>query len=264
MAGEEPALGPTHLSLYELPGVFNFPPGIVEAASGVVDGGADLSLDSLTATPLQFPRIDAPPRTASAQVRAQCAALSDARVSAAAVFERLKAATSRKLELKAAFEAAEAIESGLIKELEGLTAAQVPTGDDPTLWLPDELMLMVFSFAPVRALWDGTLSRVCRRWHTLATSPQAVARLACDKWHLYAEPKYKNPNPVLPRRVTPDPPFEEGIKSLAVAPNGTVYAIDSGGVVRAWRPFNQVSPHHPQSHQLRSFVLLYLFEIISP
>lgn len=50
-------------------------------------------------------------------------------------------------------------------ELEALVDTPVSGGRDPTLWLPDELMEMIFLVAPFETLWG----RVCERgWHASA------------------------------------------------------------------------------------------------
>ena len=60
-------------------------------------------------------------------------------------------------------------------ELDALVNAPVSGGRDPTLWLPDELMEMIFLKVPFEALWGG-LERVCGRWRRIVRESTLVKR----------------------------------------------------------------------------------------
>eukprot|EP00035_Acanthoeca_spectabilis_P001775 m.82699 g.82699 ORF g.82699 m.82699 type:complete len:342 (-) comp11128_c0_seq1:100-1125(-) len=120
-------------------------------------------------------------------------------------------------------------------------------GEDPTLWLPDELLLLVLLYAPVRALRDGTVARVCRRWRDLVTSRAIVTRLQTDKWWLYSNSDQGDR--LLPRKVRI--PSGRGvcqerkvIRALVVGPTGNVFAWKSwsfSGLLIGWRAFDTVT-----------------------
>ena len=55
-------------------------------------------------------------------------------------------------------------------ELDALVNAPVSGDTDPTLWLPDELMEMIFLMAPFEELWGGVCERVCQRWTQIVLS----------------------------------------------------------------------------------------------
>ena len=53
-------------------------------------------------------------------------------------------------------------------ELDVLISAPVSGGRDPTMWLPDELMEMIFLMMPFEVLWGGVCELVSQRWRQIA------------------------------------------------------------------------------------------------
>lgn len=90
--------------------------------------------------------------------------------------ERQARIERERAEVDAAIEQAEA-------ELEAAVAAPVVGGDDPTLWLPDELLFLVL--AQVGFTKDCTA--VCRRWWRLCHDRRLQNEAWFARWPVYAE-----------------------------------------------------------------------------
>ena len=61
-------------------------------------------------------------------------------------------------------------------ELDVLVNAPVSGGRDPTLWLPDELMEMIFPMEPFDVMWYRVCECVCQRWRRIAQQNSLAKR----------------------------------------------------------------------------------------
>jgi len=59
---------------------------------------------------------------------------------------------------------------GVRMTLDALTNMPVSGGRNPSEWLPDELVIMIFEWLPAEALLRGVCERVCLRWARLMES----------------------------------------------------------------------------------------------
>eukprot|EP00035_Acanthoeca_spectabilis_P024513 m.454133 g.454133 ORF g.454133 m.454133 type:complete len:356 (+) comp20620_c0_seq1:448-1515(+) len=95
--------------------------------------------------------------------------------------------------------------------------------EDRTLWLPDEVMLMVL----IRVVYTGACAQVCRRWRRLVSEPFVKTQRWSLRWGDYAGGRLE------PRRL-PGP--AGAIRSLALSPCGArIYAGDETGTLTVWR-----------------------------
>jgi hypothetical protein len=106
-------------------------------------------------------------------------------------------------------------------ELDALVAAPVPSGEDPTAWLPDELLILIL----LQVGWKRGCEAVCRRWRGLCQDVAVKRQLREGRWEEYAAGR------LAPRRLHS---FCGDVYSLAVGPNGKVYCGSSDGLVRVW------------------------------
>eukprot|EP00035_Acanthoeca_spectabilis_P015403 m.306799 g.306799 ORF g.306799 m.306799 type:complete len:360 (+) comp16354_c0_seq3:221-1300(+) len=97
-------------------------------------------------------------------------------------------------------------------ELEAEVAAPMADGEDPTLWLPDELLLLILEQA---ALMEGTsiFSLVCQRWWRLCQDRRVQEAEWVERWELYAAGKRK------PRSFN----FDASLRQLCAGINDTIY-----------------------------------------
>jgi hypothetical protein len=111
-------------------------------------------------------------------------------------------------------------------ELEAAVAAPASGGRDPTLWLPDELLIVILLLVPFEALWTGQYTAVCRRWRALGESGPVQRRKRKGKWEAYAK------GWIQPRRL-------EGHTNTVTCPTvglgGTIYSGSADCTVRVWR-----------------------------
>jgi hypothetical protein len=114
-------------------------------------------------------------------------------------------------------------------ELDAAVAAPA-SGVDPTLGLPDELLIMVLLLVPFEALWTGRCAGVCRRWWAVAESEPVKRRTRKGKWEAYAK------GWIEPRRLEG---HTDDISCLAIGLDGTIYS-GSGNVVRVWSGGNEI------------------------
>ena len=56
------------------------------------------------------------------------------------------------------------------RELDRAVNAPVSGGRDPTEWLGDEVLVMIFLMLPFQMLRTGAVAQVCQRWATLMKS----------------------------------------------------------------------------------------------
>eukprot|EP00035_Acanthoeca_spectabilis_P001191 m.78384 g.78384 ORF g.78384 m.78384 type:complete len:485 (+) comp10705_c0_seq1:165-1619(+) len=105
-------------------------------------------------------------------------------------------------------------------ELEAVVQAPVPGGEDPTLWIPDEILFLIL----LTVVHVSPCVRVCRRWNALCRDP-AIAKLRwMSRWDLYSMgqqlPKALNrlPNRILnPQIVLAIGGGATGVTTIAVA-----------------------------------------------
>ena len=120
-------------------------------------------------------------------------------------------------------EVATAIEQAEV-ELEAAVAAPVDGGEDPTSWLPDELMILIL-LQVVLFEGCGAVSGVCRRWRRLSQDTAVRAAGWHGKWRLYAEGKLK------PRVLR----GYGAIHALASSPDGSrIYGGSSDETIKVW------------------------------
>jgi outer membrane protein assembly factor BamB len=106
-------------------------------------------------------------------------------------------------------------------ELDALVAAPMPSGEDPTAWLADELLILIL----LQVGWRRGCEAVCRRWRGLCQDVALKRQLREGRWEEYAAGR--------PASRT----FHGGrgiIFSLAVGPNEKVYSGSSDRMVRVW------------------------------
>ena len=111
-------------------------------------------------------------------------------------------------------------------KLDTLVNAPVRGGRDPTLWLPDELMVMIFVVVPFEVLWSGECERVCQRWRRIVREGSLVQRRKREeRWASY------NAGVIKPRVL-------EGhtwqVSSLAVGLDGKIYSGSDDRTIRVW------------------------------
>ena len=111
-------------------------------------------------------------------------------------------------------------------ELDTLVNAPVSGGRDPTLSLPDELMVMIFLNVPFEVLWDGVCERVCQRWRRIVMeSTQVTRRKRDDRWAAY------NARIIKPQRVEG---HTDSVRCLAVGLDGKIYSGSQDKAIRVW------------------------------
>jgi hypothetical protein len=111
-------------------------------------------------------------------------------------------------------------------ELEAAVAAPASGEEDPTLGLPDELLIVILLLLPFEALWKGQCTAVCRRWRALGESGPVQRRRRTGKWEAYAK------GWIQPRRLEG---HTNSILNLAVGIGGTIYSSSIDRTVRVWR-----------------------------
>jgi hypothetical protein len=123
----------------------------------------------------------------------------------------------------------EGVEAEIAKvesELEAAVAAPASGGRDPTLGLPDELLIVILLLLPFETLWKGQYTGVCRRWRALGESGPVQRRKRKGKWEAYAK------GWVQPRRLEG---HTDTVTCLAVGLGGTIYSGSRDRTVRVWR-----------------------------
>jgi WD40 repeat protein len=116
-------------------------------------------------------------------------------------------------------------------ELEAAVAAPASGGQDPTLGLPDELLILILLLVPVKTLWTGRCADVCRRWRALEESGPVQRRKRTGKWEAYAK------GWIQPRRLEGHTDY---ISCLAVGFGGTIYSGSNDCTVRGWSRENEI------------------------
>lgn len=111
------------------------------------------------------------------------------------------------------------------RELDVAIAAPASGGHDPTLELPDELLIGILLVVPFAALWEGRCAQVCRRWRALVESGPLERRKQTGRWEAYAKEWIK------PRTIGS---HDAQVISLAVGPDGSLYSGSRDATVRVW------------------------------
>lgn len=111
-----------------------------------------------------------------------------------------------------------------LAELDAAVNAPVHGNEDPTLWLPNELMILILTHVPLESLWSGACSP-CRRWHQLSRSPEVRRRLRGTRWLAYAK-KWIQPKTLVGHSGS--------VRALAVGLDDKVYTGSDDGTVRVW------------------------------
>eukprot|EP00035_Acanthoeca_spectabilis_P008023 m.147507 g.147507 ORF g.147507 m.147507 type:complete len:412 (+) comp14184_c0_seq1:188-1423(+) len=127
--------------------------------------------------------------------------------------QQIEAATRVRDQMEAEMAAAEA-------ELEAAVQAPVPSGEDPTRWLPDELVITIMLWVG----WSRSVMRVCQRWRALLTTPVVRRQLLRSRWEGYAHGRFK------PKSVAVGP----GVLSIAVSQSGQRYIGTKDGLIHVW------------------------------
>jgi hypothetical protein len=102
-------------------------------------------------------------------------------------------------------------------ELDAAVAAPVACGVDPTVWLADELLILIL----LQVGWGGQCRAVCRRWHRLRNDGAVKRQLREGRWEEYAAGWMEPREPNVHVRDT---------WSLALGPNDRLYSGDFNGV----------------------------------
>ena len=111
-------------------------------------------------------------------------------------------------------------------DLDTLVNAPASGGCDPTLWLPDELMEMIFLNVSFEMLWGGVCARVCQRWRQIVRESTLVKRRKQDeKWMAYEAGLIK------PRVLKGD---THGVRALAAGLDGKIYSGSNDKTIRVW------------------------------
>lgn len=126
-------------------------------------------------------------------------------------------------------DALEAIDLELVVahvSLDAAIEAPVPNNVDPTLWLPDELLVLVLQlvFRPSACV------NVCRRWRALCGDPRMRIHLQWDDWSTHGVPMIVTSGAV---------PSHRRVLSLAVhhstlTSGATLYSGASDGTIDVW------------------------------
>lgn len=119
-------------------------------------------------------------------------------------------------------------------ELEAAITAPVAGEEDPTLWLPDELVLAIL----LRVVYIGACASVCRRWNALCQSTEVKQQRWALRWGDYAT-----------ERLAPQAylAHSDNVQALAVSPGGnTLYTAcaerNGQGMIKRWNGLERVSP----------------------
>ena len=145
---------------------------------------------------------------------------------------QLRRLTTRDDEVTAAIERATAEREAVWSEmtsvkdkLDALVNTPVSDGRDPTLSLPDELVVMIFLKVPCLLLWDG-LERVCQRWKRIVRESYLVKRRKREeRWEAYEA-----------ELITPDvlEGHTRNVCTLAVGLDGKIYSGSDDDTIRVW------------------------------
>lgn len=97
---------------------------------------------------------------------------------------------------------------------------------DLTTLLPEEMLVLVFSFVPFDVLWRGVIQSVCKRWRDVVkTTPMLTKRINTEKWKAY-ETRTIAPRVLHGHTGT--------VWCLAVGEDGKIYSGSSDCTIRVW------------------------------
>lgn len=112
-----------------------------------------------------------------------------------------------------------------LREKELNVLINTPTGEDLTLWLPDELLEEILLKVPIETFWNGTCEYVCRRWRRMVQEHIRIKRRKqYVKWEAYEAKTIK------PRVVT----GQGCVGPFAIGLDGTIYAVMYNNTIRVW------------------------------
>jgi WD40 repeat protein len=168
------------------------------------------------------PRVsDTPPHAAITAIKIRIAELKRRDAEALELIERGQ--DLEQIEREQRVRAEVAVEMTQAKAaLDALVAAPVPSGEDPTTWLPDELLILIL----LQVGWKRGCEGVCRRWHGLCQDVAVKRQLRDGRWEEYAAGRP-------PSRTLHC--HRGGVSCLAVGPNEKLYSGSHGtAAVRVW------------------------------
>jgi hypothetical protein len=139
---------------------------------------------------------------------------------------RVEALREAEAKMASEREGVEAEVAEVESELEAAVAAPAGGGRDPTLGLPDELLIAILLLVPFKA--HGRCAGVCRRWRALEESGPVQRRKRKGKWEAYAK------GWIAPRTLE----TTTWAFAVAVGPYGTLYVGFYDGTVRVWDAVN--------------------------
>eukprot|EP00035_Acanthoeca_spectabilis_P017136 m.357590 g.357590 ORF g.357590 m.357590 type:complete len:336 (-) comp16616_c1_seq4:1730-2737(-) len=106
-------------------------------------------------------------------------------------------------------------------ELASAVAAPLECDEDPTGWLPNELMIMVL----LHVVFLEECRSVCKRWHVLCRDHQLKTAMGLSRWKAYADGRRT------PQTVTG---HTDWVYALAVGKEGKVYSGSCDNTVKVW------------------------------
>jgi hypothetical protein len=106
-------------------------------------------------------------------------------------------------------------------ELDALVEAPVSSGEDPTTWVPDELLILIL----LHVGWMRGCEAVCRRWRGLCQDVAVKRQLRKGRWEEYAAGR------LAPRTLHG---HRGAIFCLAVGPNEKLYSGSRDTMIRVW------------------------------
>ena len=106
-------------------------------------------------------------------------------------------------------------------ELASAVAAPLECDEDPTGWLPNELMIMVL----LHVVFLEECRSVCKRWHVLCRGGQLKTAMGLSLWKAYADGRRT------PQTVTG---HTDWVSALAVGKGGKVYSGSFDTTVKVW------------------------------
>ena len=137
-------------------------------------------------------------------------------------------------------EAVRAEMASVKSQRDALVNAPVSDGRDPTLWLPDELMEMIFLRVPLRVLRGGVCELVCQRWGRILRESALVKRHKQEgNWVAYEKGVIKPE--VLEGHTL-------GVSALAVGLDGKIYSGSYDPLIRVWSGVDGEHLHTLEGH----------------
>jgi WD40 repeat protein len=132
--------------------------------------------------------------------------------------EQLRALHSRRCTVQQAITLAE-------KELGTAINSPIRNGENPTAWLPNELLVAVLLQAPLGSLWQGTCSLVCRRWRQMTLDTAVQRRQREGRWEAYSN-GWNTPRSLSGHTGT--------VRAVVIGDDGRIYSGADDHTVRMW------------------------------